>query len=1072
MTNNPLTIYKASAGSGKTYRIALNYIKILIKDPTSARSILAVTFTNKATGEMKQRILSRLYGLWKGLDDDDTIKYKEEIRSEQNYSDGVISLRAGLALKNILYNYNDFQVETIDAFFQTVLRNLARELNLAPNLKIDMNEKQVESNAVDTIIDNLHPGDKVLEWIMDYISENISDEKNWDIIYKIKEFGLNLFKDVYKKRHEEEDKVINDEQGFRDYISLLYGIRSKYEKLLKEPAETFEAILKSEGVGVDDFKSKTGGPCGYFIKLKKGIFDDESLLNKTVKKAIDDPECWVAKNQLKPGNHLLALVKEKILPLMKQSEVNRGNYSMIYKSADTTITNMHQLRLLNAISEEIQRMNSTANRFFLSDTQTLLHGMMKDTDSPFIFEKIGSRISHIMIDEFQDTSLIQWLNFKVLLLECMSHSNSGNLIVGDIKQSIYRWRNGDWRLLYNINKEFNDSKNQLNSKSLDTNYRSEPVIVDFNNAFFKMASEIESKRLADKGIGGAEQIDEAYKDVWQKANKEQNNDGYVNIKLLPAADYKQTAMQLVENTIQEILSSGYDENSIAVILRNNKDIQALADYLSKNMPEVHCVSDDAFRLDSSKAVNIIIDALNMFITPDDKLLIASLAQAYQSVLGNDIPQKSLLSDVNAIRNMLPQAYLDTFNDLRLLPLTDLVDSIYRIFRLDLLAEQSAYVCTFMDYLNDFVSDNGTDIPAFIECWNENIHSKTIQTNETKGIRLITIHKSKGLEFDNIIMPLCDWKLENTGDIIWCEPGIEPFNRLPVVPVSYSRSQMKGTVYEKDYSDEYLQNVMDNLNLLYVGFTRAKRNLYISGKRKNGVNTRTQLIEKTLNELGLIDDSVSEDEAIDVVQGTFCLPKIKGKKELSENVFLRLPSNVSLEIHTCEMSNEFRQSNKSREFIEGDDMPEQNRYIKTGNIMHRIFSMIKTPDDVDDVLESLESEGILYGEGLSKEKIKQMISQRLRNETAADWFSGRWKLYNECSILSVNPSTSELEVRRPDRVMMRDGEVIVVDFKFGRPKPEYNNQVCEYVALLKGMGYNKVKGYLWYVYSNEIDAVKG
>jgi ATP-dependent exoDNAse (exonuclease V) beta subunit len=1069
MANEPLTIYKASAGSGKTFTIAYNYIKKLIEDPTSAGKILAVTFTNKATGEMKTRILSQLYGLWKGLKDDDTDKFSKKLHSDFKISETAISTHAGLALKNILYNYNTFQVETIDAFFQTVLRNLANELNLTPNLRVDLNETQVEAKAVDTIIDNLHPNDKVLGWIMDYISDSISKEKDWNIISQIKSFGKNLFRDIYKSRREDLNKMLNNEQEFNNYVGYLVAIRKKKDEQLRMPAEEFEKILMNAGADIKDFSSGSSGACGYFIKLKKGDFDDD-ILNKTAVKAMDDANCWVTKAHQKPGDPLLQLAKEKLTPLLRQTESSRKELLLMYKSADTTIKHLHQLRLLDTIGEEIQQMNSSANRFFLSDTQTLLHEMMKDTDTPFIFEKIGSRIEHIMIDEFQDTSLIQWCNFKTLLLECMSHAESDNLIVGDIKQSIYRWRNGDWKLLYNIKGEFSNPDNQLKFEPLDINYRSEPNIVHFNNSFFKEASEIEYQSLSEENTTGAEQIKLAYSDVEQKASKEKNNDGYVNIQLLPKENYENTSMELLVKTIKDILSSGYGENSIAIILRSNSDIQFVADYLSRNMPEVSLVSDEAFKLDSSNAVNIIIDALQLLVTPNDALLTASLAQAYQNIIGEEIPKKEFLSGHDNLKCFLPKAYTDSFNDLSLLPLADLVDSIYRIFKLEQLEEQNAYVCTFLDYLNDFVTDNGSNISDFLDYWKETVHEKTIQSDEANGIRLITVHKSKGLQFENVIMPICDWTLEHPGNILWCEPKTEPFNELPLVPIDYSAKQMMSTIFEEDYFNEHLQNTMDNLNMLYVGFTRAKRNLFISGKRGNNKGTRTLLIEKTLSNLNLIDTSLNADETLETNTGTFCYPKTEEEEEHTENIFLKLPTKKELTVKAYEKSGEFRQSNKSKEFVEGEDSSKQSEYIKTGSIMHKIFSMIATPDDIDYVLETMEMDGILYGDGLSKEKIEQMIKQRLQNKTVADWFSGRWKLYNECSILSEDPTNGAMKVHRPDRVMMYRDEVVVVDFKFGHPMPEYKDQVSTYITLLKGMGYNNVKGYLWYVYSNDVEDV--
>jgi len=398
-----------------------------------------------------------------------------------------------------------------------------------------------------------------------------------------------------------------------------------------------------------------------------------------------------------------------------------------------------------------------------------------------------------------------------------------------------------------------------------------------------------------------------------------------------------------------------------------------------------------------------------------------------------------------------------------------------------LENESAYICGFYDQLAKFLTDNVADIEAFLTAWDDNIHRKTIQSDASDGIRLMTIHKSKGLEYDNVIIPFCDWKLEKTS-LIWCKPESDekPFNELPIVPIDFNARKMMGTIYESDYLHEHLQNTVDNLNLLYVAFTRARKNLFVFGRR-GLAGTRSKLIEDVLPLLSSeLPDSTIEgsgdknDESIVFSFGNLALSdnkKATPKAKPSANVFNADVSSITMQIDSFESNIEFRQSNKSRDFIEGDEEEEQQkRFIKTGTILHNIFSTIRTRDDVGQALLQLENDGILYDSVITKERLVSMIEKRLNSEKVSNWFSGRWQLYNECTILVEDPLTHEVHEYRPDRVMTNGKETIVVDFKFGKSRPEYLLQVKRYMTLLNEMGHTNVKGFLWYVYNNVIEEV--
>ena len=1068
----PLTVYKASAGSGKTFTLATEYIRLLVENPQCYRNILAVTFTNKATEEMKMRILSQLYGIWKQLPESD--KYLQNIQEKTGLAPNVISERAGLALNNLTHNYNYFRVETIDTFFQSVLRNMARELDLTTNLRIGLNDYQVEELAVDQLIEDLTTTDVMLQWILKYIMENISDDKSWNVIAQIKKFGQNIFKDYYKEVSITLEQKMGEAGFFENYTTCLRDLRKAAEEYMKEIGESFFDTLEGEGLSVDDLSSKQRGIASFFNKLRKGIFDP-SIITTTVANHLENIEKWCPKTNPR-RDVVLQVVESSLIQILKCAVEAQEKQWKIFQSSNLTLRHLNQLRLLSSIEKKVREINETENRFLLSDTQQLLHSLIDGSDSPFIFEKIGTQLQHVMIDEFQDTSTIQWQNFKVLLAETMSHEDGSNLIVGDVKQSIYRWRSGDWRLLNGIENQFNSMLMEI--KSLSTNYRSTRNVIDFNNTFFRHAAKVEYQALEELECDEREQLEKAYADVEQKVPDDKKDEGRVTIELLPNNEYQESVLEHTVEYVRELIDAGVSQKDIAILVRYNNHIPLIAQYFLENLPEVSIVSDEAFRLEASSAVCLMIQALHLLLHPDDQLTKAAIVKTWLcTVQGKELTDDQFMIAGNNFDEYLPEAYIAHFDELLTLPLYELAEKIYSIFQLHRLEGQGAYLCAFYDHLANYVNENTTDIQSFLTEWEENLSKKTIQSDETNGIRLISIHKSKGLEFDHVIIPYCDWTLEKYSDnIIWCKPNEAPFNDLPIAPIDYS-PKMIGSIYEKEYLHEHLQNTVDNLNLLYVAFTRAAKSLYVVGKR-GAKNSRSALIELCLP---LVAESMPEaqlegmenNEAAIVFEYGTCqtsqpeLPSQNNEKE-SSNPFLQKSEAISVSIRTYDSKVNFRQSNRSRDFIEGEDIDQQRRYIQAGSILHEIFSTIQTEKDIPEALQRLQFEGILYDEEMTAERITSMLRKRLSDPRIASWFSPRWTLFNECTILSVEDG--EVHEHRPDRVMTDGNEWIVVDFKFGHPDPEYHTQVRRYMDLLSSMGHQNIKGYLWYVYSNKIEEI--
>ncbi len=1065
----PLTVYKASAGSGKTFTLAVEYIKLLVENPQQYRNILAVTFTNKATEEMKMRILSQLYGIWNQYPDSD--QYTKKICAELNCSVEFLRGRVNTALKLLIHNYSFFRIETIDSFFQSVLRNLAHELDLTPNLRIELNDDEVEERAVDKMIEELTPNKDIMDWIMAYIRDAMQDDKSWNVIGQIKKFGLTIFKDFYKDNHKELSDAIGDIDAYKAYIRHLKKERDEAVNRVKKISASFYKTIGDANLTVDDFLYKKSGVVGLFEKIKNGPIPPSEIKGRQIS-AVGNPDNWVT-NKHKRADEIKALVSSDLNPLLEQVVNNMANEWKTYQTAQLTLRHLYQLRLLDAIEKTVRTMNEEAGQFLLSDTQHLLRSLIDNSDSPFIFEKIGSRLEHIMIDEFQDTSVVQWNNFKVLLEECMSHKGSHNLIVGDVKQSIYRWRSGDWRLLNDIEGNFRNASKMVEVMPLKTNYRSQAVIINFNNVFFKEAKTIEYDNHKLILPDDADQLRRGYSDVVQRRRRGIGKKGLVEITLLPKEDSQQETLKMVSDTLKTLIEAGAKQSDIAILVRTNASIPLIADYLAQECPDIQVVSDEAFRLQSSTAVCIIVDALHLLTHPDDILTRYSLVMMYQTmVMKKDADMNDIFLNT-AEEDWLPSEFTEHRQDLLLMPLFDLAQRLCNIFKVNDIEGQTAYICAFFDQLTKFSTDTTSDIDAFVNHWYESVAKKNIRSDEANGVRILSIHKSKGLEYEHVIIPFCDWDLEpKAGSMIWCKPEPIQDYSLPIVPIDYSSKALGGTRYETDYHKENFQNTVDNLNLLYVAFTRAGRSLFVIGTRASK-SRRSYLLEECLPIVlqklsGSIIEGVDDKEA-KLIFKYGQLDICNKEKAESKNVMLAKSSPVRVTFDCHDSNVVFKQSNKSREFIEGES--EQAGYIKSGNVLHYVFSKIKTKDDIDHVLNTLDNEGIFDNVTMTKKSVRNMLHKRLNHPVVSQWFAPGLTLYNECTILQYDKDEKKVVECRPDRVVNDGKTMTVIDFKFGNPHDEHVNQVQGYMKTMKEMGHYDVKGYVWYVFMNNIVEVK-
>ena len=474
---------------------------------------------------------------------------------------------------------------------------------------------------------------------------------------------------------------------------------------------------------------------------------------------------------------------------------------------------------------------------------------------------------------------------------------------------------------------------------------------------------------------------------------------------------------------------------------------------------------------------MLIDGLRYLSSPDDRIALARLAVAYQQgVLHKDISLNTVLLDDPS--RYLPAAFQLQANELRFMPLYELLEKLFVLFDMQLIEKQDAYLCAFYDAVTEYMQNNSSELTAFIRFWDEKLNAKTIPSGEIDGIRILSIHKSKGLEYHTVLLPFCDWKMENetNNHLIWCsvagtgkETDIPPFNRLDIVPVNYSGA-MAESVYHDDYLEEKLQLWVDNLNLLYVAFTRACKNLIIFAKAGQK-GTVSELLYDSLPLMQEVELPLAQENPEDDAVGEYGeLCTAHDEKKAGKSNRLSSPrEGVPVKMESIETHIEFKQSNRSADFIQGDDT-EDNRgqYIRQGQLLHQVFAHIEKADDLPSALERLSFEGVFESEE-QKQQIQGLAHWALQHPAVKDWFSGTWELYNECAIVYTDEQ-GQMQTRRPDRVMRKDGQVVVVDFKFGKKNEAYRAQVQEYMDLLTQMGYTHIRGFLWYVFANELEEV--
>ncbi len=1030
-----LITYKASAGSGKTYTITREYLRwLLASSSTSAyRQILAVTFTNKATDEMKKRIVGALDKVARGADTD----LEKEFCESLSLSPDALRERAIRLRSAILHDYSHFAVSTIDTFFQKILHAFVREAGLLPGFTLELDHERLVDEAIDGLLRDTANDSMLCQWLTDLIETRIESGKTWDVRKQLKEMAEEIFKERFSRMESAFTEKLSDKNFLAAYAKTLQSVINEFEQSMSQLGKEALQLLSKHGLHTGDFKYKASSFVNYFNKLAT---KSEYEPKPRVLEAQNEVEKWYGSDATKHAQ--IDAVFPALNALLVKAVENYEKNFMRYQSVRTVWRNFYSMGLLADMALKIKTIANDENVLPISDSLRLLQALIGEHDTPFVYEKTGARYRSFMLDEFQDTSAMQWHNLRPLLHNGLAEGGNA-LVVGDVKQSIYRWRNGDWRILaYQLQKDFEIFHPQ--SIALDTNWRSLPEIIRVNNDLFTrlpqlLQAQINNEIDSSNSIYNEENqalrtiVGDAYADAVQQASpkKKEEGGGYVEIRKLTDTEEvtaREQVLQRLPALVAELQDRGYRASDIAVLVRYGREGQEVADTLLQHKQTAndpaHCfdvVSQDSLFLYKAPVVQLAIALLRQTVAPDDAINNALIKKYHK---GEHIP--------------VPAG----------MPLPEMFEYILQQYQLAGNSRHIPFLQELHDCILQFSARHTSDVYSFLEWWEQQGEKRTVSENEQQeAIRILTIHKSKGLQFRVVIVPFCNWRMEpKTGSLLWLNATEEPLNQLPLLPVNYSQ-KLNQTFFQNDYFVEKAQSYVDNLNLLYVAFTRAEEELYAfvpQPARKSGY---------------ALSDLLPEVLQSDTFTSGIKQAKVKRTEEkmIDNRVLSHYPSQpISNSLRMRYADDTGREPFARRDF---------------GLLMHRVFSMIATADDIDQAITSLTAGGFLENDTSKINELRESILEAIQRPQVAGWFDGSWQLRNEADIL-LPSDNGQLVQYRPDRVMMRNDEVVVVDYKFGEKQSEhYITQVQNYLRTLGKMNYRPIKGYIWYVSLDEVEEVQ-
>lgn len=1062
-----LEILKASAGSGKTFNLAKTYIGMLFRseDRYVYRHILAVTFTNKATDEMKSRIIKELDVL--ARDPESSGYYPDFVREFGGKE--VLQKKAEHMLVSILHNYSAFSISTIDKFFQMTLKSFAREIGQVASYQVDLDKDSLVKESVDRILDSLsEESGGMLEWLRKYAMDQIQEEGSYKLEKSLYGMAGDLESDSLKISLESRDMDIETLYS-RENLSVIRNACSKYRSAFtRDVAEAADKVLQVfSACGCSPLDTSRGfmNIIGTRYAVLKEGDKVEPLTEAFVKNSLDSDK-WFSKKNAHMKSMLEGVLEAPLGDFVKLMTEGIRTYN----TAAIILSQLYSLGIASRLHAEYEALLKEKNVMCLDDSNTILRTIIGEDDAPFIYEKLGVRYDSFLLDEFQDTSRVQWENFLPLLRESLSHAGNSteevtDLIVGDIKQSIYRWRGSDWNLLASeVKAEFGEAADD--TRALSENWRSSRNVVEFNNMFFRYAAAV-----LDRKLGGKTGIPEIYSDVVQTPKASDAGDGSLEFTFCE----KEQIGGKVVGSIRKAEAEGKAEyGDIAVLVRGNKEGEEIASILTSN--GIPVISDDSLGVRSSIAVRRLVSLMSASGDPGNSLggfLASSMNIEYPAVwhslidLAEELVRRMAAADPGCLEG------------------------------------EMYHIQSFMDVLCDWVSSNGNNLSEFLSYW-DGADPKIASPVDPKAVRIMTIHKSKGLEFGYVIIPFADrielYPSHNTPSS-WCAPETEgtdfPEEADGVFKVEFS-SKAAPTLFSGAYHQERRLQSIDNINVLYVAFTRASRGLHVIGSlpaptQKNpGITAMPFDISPSEADSA---DYIPEWDYKDMAQILYGYLRInpgayawvtdadgtetftkgavfdfeeerrkkaeKGREETAADIVTGYPS-FPLNPSFSDGEEDVRERGRLKFSADSVDFfSEETSSRRRGTVLHAILSGVDVPEDLERAVQVQVNAGVISAE--EGAEYAAFLEKMLSSQEVRGWFGGdARKTANEVEIIDVDGS-----LYRPDRVVIKDGQVTVIDYKFGEEEERYRRQIGKYASLYRAMGYKDVKACLWYVNENKI-----
>ena len=1039
-----IDIVSASAGSGKTYNMSYRYVRTLIQNPTLYRHILAVTFTNKATDELKERILKHLHTLALGCNE----KFEEKLLEDTSFDSAAIRSRAAEARSLILHDYNNFAVMTIDKFFQRIMRSFIKELDVDLNFNLELQTDSLLARAADNMLDQLSDEEHkdLRSWVLDFIGEKIDDGHEWDIRKGLISLGKELFKEEYR---EAEIKPA-DKPLLRKIIKQSSARADKSAKQYTDSAKSFIDIMNANGLLDSDFKGGSRGVASYVQKVASGqlIKPSTAALN-----ALNNGE-WRTKTSPKA-----ALIDSLIPELTRALQLIVEAYPEAIMAENTSQALSRYYRdfaLLANLREALNDICEKEDILPISDVNDLINKLISDNEAPFIYEKSGNRYSHFMIDEFQDTSTMQWRNFVPLLHNAVSQSEDVPvMLVGDVKQSIYRWRGGDWSLLaHGVQKEFKE----VNTSSLLENYRSRPNVVKFNNELMAHAIDWLQKRV-DKSLdeahnGGfisaelrrelSKSVTDAYSSFRQEP-KDNSDKGYATILLYekPKKESKEeNDGEESESTtpwthpilerICELQDRGYHASDIAILVRTNAEAKRIAEMLlnfklqpGKENYVFDVVTQEALEIGASATVRFIVACMGIGVNPNDRISLAT----YNKYLNR------------SFESQLEQEEAEFLTSLALMQPEEAFNKILLNYTQCSAENEIPYIQAFHSQIINYCSRKIADTALFLQWWNESGYKEYIALPQgANAITIATIHKAKGLGYKVVLLPYCHWTVAPKPDsTFWAAPNTPMSDRIRKFPVIPTK-ELGASHFSHSYYTEQTLTAIDAINTLYVALTRAQEELHIMVDKSSNQNSVGKIFTSYVGEQSLYEYGTSQRYE----------PKEDEEQEVTK------PSKF----HTYSPEGKLAVRYSHQRYDE-ESRGELLSPREMGTLMHKVFENATSLMDAERSIAELANGGDISLADANL--LRANIASAMEREEVKMWFDGSWEeVYVEREIIADG------RANRPDRVMTRGGEAVVVDYKFGLEKPaSHVKQIRAYSELPQQMGYESVRGYLWYISTGEI-----